>query len=111
MMPADRSLNNLLTAIPSQLSTELTEVLHESPNVRIERIISQGHTSPEGFWYDQDTDEWVLLVQGAARLRFEDCVVEMRPGDYVHIPANSRHRVDWTDPGQRTVWLAIQYGG
>jgi cupin 2 domain-containing protein len=102
-------LNYLLTHIPSNLPAELTELLLQSPNLRIERIISQGHTSPEGFWYDQDTDEWVLLVQGAARLRFEEGVVEMRVGDYLHIPAHRRHRVEWTDPVQKTVWVAVHF--
>ncbi|HEY4313424.1 MAG TPA: cupin domain-containing protein [Pirellulales bacterium] len=81
----------------------------QSPGVRVERIVSQGHASPEGFWYDQDTEEWVLLVQGAARLRFDNEVVEMRPGDHVQIPAHKRHRVEWTDPNQQTTWVAVHY--
>jgi cupin 2 domain-containing protein len=102
--------NNLFTTIPSPLPAELIEILLQSPGIRVERIVSQGHASPEGFWYDQDTDEWVLLVQGAARLRFADEIVEMRVGDHVHIPAHKRHRVDWTDPEQQTIWVAVHYG-
>jgi cupin 2 domain-containing protein len=99
--------SNLFTNIPTYLPAELTQVLLQAPSIRIQRIVSQGHASPEGFWYDQDEDEWVLLVQGAARLRFEDGVVEMRPGDYLYIAAHTRHRVEWTDPEQKTVWVAV----
>jgi cupin 2 domain-containing protein len=90
---------------------EIVEVLHAAGPVRIERIISLGHASPPGFWYDQATDEWVLLVAGAARLRFEGDAEsqEMKPGDYCHIPAHKRHRVDWTDPQTPTIWLAIHF--
>jgi len=80
----------------------------QMPNFRIERIVSQGHASPEGFWYDQDTDEWALLVRGAARLQFEnEEPMEMTAGSFVNIPAHQKHRVDWTDPHQLTIWLAI----
>ncbi|MDZ4819579.1 MAG: cupin domain-containing protein [Planctomycetota bacterium] len=98
---------NLLTNIPADLPTELTETLAQSRNVRIERIISHGHASPDGFWYDQDQREWVLLLAGAARLRIEDRTVELLPGDYIDIPAHAQHRVDWTTPDEPTVWLAV----
>jgi cupin 2 domain-containing protein len=102
---------SISATIPSHVPTELVEVLQEGPNLRIERIISQGHASPEGFWYDQDTDEWVLLVQGAARMRIEgqDQTIEMKPGDYLNISAHTRHRVEWTDSEQPTIWLAVHY--
>ena len=78
---------------------------------RIERIVSQGHASPEDFWYDQDQDEWVLVLKGAARLRFEgEEPVEMEPGAHVNIPAHKRHRVEWTTPDEPTIWLAVHYG-
>ena len=72
---------------------------------------SRGHASPEGFWYEQATHEWVLLVSGAARVRFEGDAeaVAMTPGDYLHIPARRRHRVEWTAPDVDTVWLAVHY--
>jgi len=101
---------NLLSAIPTTLPDELTETLAQAKHVHIERIVSQGHHSPPDFWYDQTENEFVLLVQGAARLRFEDSVVEMKPGDWLYIPAHRRHRVDWTTPDERTVWLAVHYG-
>ena len=102
---------NILTDIPAVLPEELLEVLSATGAVRIERIVSMGHASPDGFWYDQDTDEWVLLLRGAARLRFEgdDDVVAMKPGDFLQIPAHTRHRVEWTDPGHQTIWLAVHY--
>jgi cupin 2 domain-containing protein len=79
--------------------------------LRIERIVSTGQCSPPGFWYDQPDGEWVLLLRGAARLRFADEpeARELRPGDFVDIASHRRHRVDWTDPEQPTVWLAIHY--
>jgi cupin 2 domain-containing protein len=88
---------------------ELVEVLAEGRAVRIERIVSDGHASPEGFWYDQDEAEWVLVVRGAARLRLEgpEDVVELAAGDWVTIEPHRRHRVEWTRPGEETVWLAV----
>jgi cupin 2 domain-containing protein len=106
----ESSTQNLLAGLPVQLPTELFTVLLQAPAVRIERIVSQGHASPEGFWYDQEQHEWVLVLQGAARLRFEDRLVEMRPGDCLNIPAHQKHRVDWTTPEEPTVWLAVHYG-
>ena len=89
----------------------LEPLLAERPGVRIERIVSTGQASPPGFWYDQDWGEWVVLLSGAARLRFadEDEPRHLGPGDWVDIPAHCRHRVEWTDPDQPTVWLAVHY--
>jgi cupin 2 domain-containing protein len=104
------SLQNLLSNIPSQLPHELTQALLATKHLRIERIVSLGHASPPGFWYDQETDEWVLLFSGQARLRFDDGeMIEMTAGSYVNIAAHRKHRVDWTDPSQPTVWLAVHY--
>lgn len=100
---------NIFSSIPADLPNELTETLVQANHVRIERIVSQGHASPEGFWYDQEENEFVLLIQGKARLRFEDSVVEMKPGDWIEIPARSKHRVEWTTPDERTVWLVVFY--
>ena len=103
-------MKNLLSPVPAHLPDELTEILLVATNVRVERIVSHGHVSPTDFWYDQDQQEWVLLVQGAARLRFEDKLVEMRAGDFLSIAAHQKHRVDWTTPDAPTIWLAIHYG-
>ena len=90
---------------------ELFEILLETPAIRIERITSHGHVSPKDFWYDQERHEMVFLLRGSAALRFEDEheVFTMEPGDFVNIPAHRRHRVEWTDPDQPTVWLAVHY--
>jgi cupin 2 domain-containing protein len=100
---------NLLRDLPDARVAEITEALVARPGLRIERITSFGQASPAGFWYDQDESEWVLLVAGAARLRFEDEAEarQLGPGDWVEIDARRRHRVEWTDPVQPTVWLAV----
>lgn len=102
---------NLLRELPDAEAREAVETILAAPGVRIERVVSLGQASPEGFWYDQAEGEWVLLLAGAARLRFAD-EAEARalaPGDCVHIAAHRRHRVDWTDPERPTVWLAVFY--
>ena len=100
---------NLFANIPENFSEELTTVLQAGEGVRIERIVSHGHSSPTGFWYSQTEDEWVLVLKGAARLEFGDRMVEMGPGDYINIPAHQKHRVAWTSPDEPTVWLAVYY--
>lgn len=103
-------MSNLFTDIPVHLPEELFNTLLEAPNVRIERIVSHGHISPEGFWFDQDQHEWVLVMKGAARLQFEDNTIEMKPGDHINISAHRKHRVDWTTSDEPTIWLAVFYG-
>lgn len=102
---------NLFQQIPAVLTDELVEILSRSSQVRIERIISRGHASPPGFWYDQDWHEFVLLVSGRARLTFADGLrtVELAAGDWLDIRARDRHRVEWTDPERETVWLVVHY--
>ncbi len=100
---------NLFEGIPPGLPEERTDVLLEADGVRVERIVSRGHASPPGFWYDQAEDEWVVLLAGAARLLLEgdDGPIALQPGDHLGIPAHRRHRVEWTDPDRDTVWLAV----
>ena len=102
---------NITARIPAELPEEMHEVLLAGTGYRVDRIVSLGHASPPDFWYDQPTAEWVLLVAGAARLRFEgeQHACELQPGDYLNIPAHQRHRVEWTDPNVPTIWLAIYY--
>jgi cupin 2 domain-containing protein len=103
---------NLFDSLPRGLPDEAIDVLLQGEGVRIERIVSHGHSSPAGFWYDQDRAEWVVVLRGSARLRFEgEEPIELRPGDAVSIPARRRHRVEWTMPDEPTVWLAVHYGG
>jgi cupin 2 domain-containing protein len=94
--------------IPPTLPAELVTILAADASVRIERIVSRGHASPPGFWYDQDEDELVLVVTGAAHLAIEGAdVLALGPGDWVELPRHCRHRVEWTDPDRDTIWLAI----
>ena len=103
--------NNLFADIPDQLAEELVEILVEKPRVRIERIVSTGHASPDGFEYDQNEDEWVIVLKGEAELAFDGGeTVRMRPGDHMLIPAHRKHRVAWTSPSEPTVWLAVFCG-
>ncbi len=90
-------------------SEELTTVLAESKNVRIERIVSSGQTSPDGFWYDQDENEFVTLLQGEAVISYEDVSINLKSGDTVLIPAHKKHRVDFTSIEPPCVWLCVFY--
>ena len=100
---------NLFTDLPEELPDELLTTLLEVANARIERIVSHGHVSPEGLWYDQDEHEWVIILKGAARIRFEDSTLELKPGDFVNISAHRKHRVEWTTVDEPTIWLAVFY--
>jgi cupin 2 domain-containing protein len=104
-------VGNLFREIPNEFPEELFDNVMETESLRIERIVSAGHASPKDCWYDQEQDEWVMVLKGSAGLRFEGWgeVVVMRPGDWVNIPAHKKHRVEWTDPEERTIWLAIHY--
>ena len=106
-MPSD--ISNIFTDIPDSLPDELFESILNNDTVNIERIVSRGHVSPKGHWYDQDRDEWILLLQGQGSLLFEGTgiPVTLNPGDYCLIPAHVRHRVVWTASNQDTIWLAI----
>lgn len=99
----------LFVAAPNDRDGEQLDVLAQSSGVRIERIVSSGHASPSGFWYDQDEDEFVVLLAGAAELRFagDDRLVMLRPGDWIDIPAGVRHRVESTQADPPTVWLVV----
>jgi len=102
-------MDHLLKNIPDQLPDELFETILERPGFKIERIVSRGHATPAGQLYDQETDEWVLLIRGSAGLWIEEQaeIVVMQPGDHIFLPAHCRHRVEWTDPEDDTVWLAL----
>lgn len=93
----------------AQHTNERVLSLAAGEGARIERIVSWGQASAPGFWYEQDDDEWVTVLTGRARLVLQDPqeTLEMVPGDFVLIAARRRHRVDWTAPGEATVWLAV----
>lgn len=104
------AVDNLLSNMPKTLPQEFVETLLSHQSLRIERIISKGHKSADGFWYDQEQHEWVVLIQGQARLQFNDGrILTMKAGDYVNIPAHCKHRVEWTTPATETIWLAVFY--
>ncbi len=105
---------NLHTNLPARRQPdEIFEALLTRPGMRIERIVSTGQVTPADEWYDQDTDEWVLLVSGAACLRIDGEGKDraLAPGDWIHLPARCRHRVTWTQADPPTVWLAVHFGG
>jgi cupin 2 domain-containing protein len=107
--PTASPVSNVLSALRSPNADEAIETLLQGDGIRVERIVSYGHASPAGFWYDQHEAEWVLLMRGRARLTIEGEAEdrELGPGDSVFLPARCRHRVAWTEPSQPTVWLAI----
>ena len=100
---------NIFAPVGKQ-AEEVLEQLAGNGACRLERIVSTGQVTPPGEWYDQERDEWVVMLSGAARLQYEDGVaLTLAPGDYVHIPAHRRHRVAWTSPNEETVWLAMHF--
>ena len=103
-------IGNLRHAIPHVLPDELFTTLVSGSGVRVERIVSRGHASEPGFWYDQEEDELVLVVSGRARLEIAgQGELDLRALDFVVIPAHVKHRVSWTDPQNDTIWLAVFY--
>ncbi|GAB4194730.1 MAG: cupin domain-containing protein [Wenzhouxiangellaceae bacterium] len=103
-------VTNLFSALPDDLAVEHFETLLETPVLKIERIISNGQTSPESGWYDQAWGEWVMVMQGEAEITFDDGrVVRLKSGDAIDIPAHCRHRVSYTRGEPPTLWLAVHY--
>lgn len=105
------SCGNIFQDIPVAGPDEILEKILESKGVRIERIISNGQATPEGRWYDQDLDEWVVLLKGRAGILIEgeNDPRLLKAGDYIHFPARIRHRVEWTSPEETCIWLAIHF--
>jgi len=104
-------MGNIYSRVPADLPDELFEDIVVTGEVKIERIISDAHSSPPGFWYDQEKSEWVVLLRGSAGVRFEGAeeTIVLRPGDWINIPAHQKHRVEWTDPNEKSIWLAVHY--
>lgn len=104
-------IQNIFDKVPKNLKEELFESIAENNHFKLERIISEAHSSPPGYWYDQHKNEFVLLLQGSAQLSFQDDKsIILNPGDYLFIPAHTKHRVEWTDDKEKTIWLALHYG-
>ena len=109
-MPPSPRTNIFRTSSEGKGQAEFVERLAQGDGVRVERIVSRGHTSPPGFWYDQAEAEWVLVVAGSARLQLHpDRMIELGAGDHLFIAPHERHRVDWTDPSCDTIWIAVYF--
>lgn len=104
-------LNNIFSEMPMHLTNESFDRILKQGGIEIERIVSKGHATPEGQWYDQNWDEWILLLQGKAILRVQNEVkpIHLQAGDYLLLPKHCRHRVEWTEPSLETIWLAIHW--
>lgn len=103
-------MKNLFENIPSSIPEELFEEIDSTDDIKIERIISHGHSSPKDFWYDQDKNELVFLLLGSGVIEFEDGrKVKLNPGDYLKINAHKKHRVAETSKNEKTIWLAVHY--
>ena len=103
-------MNNIFDSIPDNLSAEVFNLLVDFNGVKIERIISKGHSSPKTGWYDQNKNEWVIVLKGEAILSFADTSsVTLKAGDYINIPAHKKHKVAWTAPDAETIWLAVHF--
>jgi len=103
-------VKNIFEAIPDDLSAEVFENLAGNKKVKIERIISKGHSSPDSGWYDQEKNEWVLVLKGEAIISFDNkSSVCLKEGDYLNIGAHQKHQVTWTAPDITTLWLTVHY--
>ncbi len=100
---------NIFEKVPTPKGEEIFETLLENKKFRIERIVSRGHSTPKGEWLKEPHDEWVMVLKGEGRLKFKGTTkpVTLKSGDYVFIPARTSHRVEWTSPRTKTVWLAV----
>ncbi len=101
---------NIFAQIPKDLKNEIFEDIIKTDNLKIERIISNGHTSPKSGWYESEQNEWVIVLKGEAVLSFENSDdVKLSAGDYLNIEAYTKHKVSWTQPNTETIWIAIYY--
>lgn len=104
------TIENIFKLIPDTIDNELFDVSLQTDNVKIERIVSKGHSSPKTGWYDQDQNEWVVVLKGEAIITlYPDKQIRLKAGDYLNLVAHVRHKVSWTTPGSETVWLAVHY--
>ncbi len=104
-------IKNIFLGIKNQSPEEIFEPIIKTNQFKIERIISSGQSTDKGKWYDQDVDEWVILLKGSAGLLFESNneKIIMKPSDYINIPAYQKHRVEWTVADEETIWLSVRY--
>ena len=83
--------------------------IFKNETIKIEKIVSNGQTSPENFWYEQEKSEFILLLEGFAILEFENREVELKKGDCLNIEAMEKHRVKFTSLNEPTIWFAVFY--
>lgn len=103
-------LKNIFKNLPINFDEEFFEKIIETENFTLERIVSDGHSSPKDFWYDQDRNEFVILLSGSATIKYFDGeIFNLNPGDYLIIPAHQKHRVEKTSETEKTIWLAIHF--
>ena len=105
-------IKNIFSGLPTARKREVFQSLHKGKGFKIERIVSLGQATPEGKWLCSQAVEWVMVLRGKARLLFKGArtSLDLKAGDFVLIPANACHRVEWTHPRQKTVWLAVHIG-
>ncbi len=104
------TIENIFNVTTEKIPDEIFDEIISGEHFRLERIISDGQVSPAGFWYNQDQNEFVMLLSGAAKLIVEGGLTyNLKPGDYINLPAHKKHRVEWTDPDRKTIWLALHY--
>ena len=104
------NIGNIYESIPKKLKEELINELINHNNVTIKRIVSEGHSSPESGWYDQEENEWVIILQGEAEILFENGDrTHLQSGSFLNIPAHTKHKVSWTTSSAKTIWLAVYY--
>lgn len=101
---------NIFSNIPSDIPNEIFEDIINTGNLRVERIVSMGHSSPDTGWYDQTENEWVIVLSGYGEIEYSNGERKLlKQGDYLHIKAHEKHRVVGTSPDEPTIWLAIFY--
>lgn len=101
---------NIFAGLPENMPEEIFESIIESKDFLLEKIISDGHNSPQNFWYDQEKNEFVMLMRGSAKIIYDDGKsFSLSAGEYLIIPAHQKHRVEETDKNQKTIWLALHY--
>lgn len=102
--------SNIFDVIPNNINEEVFDILLQNDRITIERIISKGQSSPKSGWYDQNENEWVIILKGAATISLEESDdISLSAGSHLHIPAHTKHQVKWTDPDIETIWLAVFY--
>ena len=100
---------NIFDEIPVDKTEEKFFEIFKNETIKIEKIVSNGQKSPQNFWYEQEKNEFVLVLEGFAIVEFEDFEVELKKGDCLNIKAYQKHRVKFTSQTEPTIWFAVFY--